>query len=161
MWNKKWQNFRNKLPTSKTMQCFSAEGFRSWNEFLTSIWKSLLTIFLVTNSISSVYARGGQSAALQRFSAAPVSNFGCASKLFMTHLCIKYPKFTSIMWSLCKKNEAKKFLRPAIQYFNEIWPVRKKVWPPLLYSNDGATTLIPPGRRVERDQTGGVSLVLA
>jgi len=25
------------------------------------------------------------------------------------HLCIKYPKFTSIMWSLCKKMKGKKF----------------------------------------------------
>jgi len=33
-----------------------------------------------------------------------------------------------------EKKAKKNFLRPAIQYFNEIWPVRKKVWPPLLYS---------------------------
>jgi len=33
-----------------------------------------------------------------------------------------------------RKNKAKFFLRPAIQYFNEIWPVRKKVWPPLVYT---------------------------
>jgi hypothetical protein len=57
------------------------------------------------------YNRGGQSAArlphaaLQRFSAAPVSNYGCTSKLFMMHLCIKYPKFTSVIWSLCKKKK--------------------------------------------------------
>ncbi len=44
----------------------------------------------------------------------------------------KYPKLTSIM-SYLKKNKPKKFLRPAIQYLNEIWPVSKKVWPPLVY----------------------------
>jgi len=33
-----------------------------------------------------------------------------------------------------RKNKAKFFLRPAIQYFNEIWPVRKKVLPTLLYT---------------------------
>ncbi len=75
--------------------------------------------------MDTAYSRGGQSAALQRFSAAPVSNFGCTFKLFMAHWCINYPKFTS---------KTKKILRPAIQYFNEIWPVRKKVWPPLAYS---------------------------
>jgi len=42
---------------------------------------------------STLYTRGGQSAALQIFSAAPVSNFGCTTKLCMTNLCIKYPKF--------------------------------------------------------------------
>jgi hypothetical protein len=25
-------------------------------------------------------------------------------------------------------------LRPAVQYLNEIWPVDKKVWPPLVYT---------------------------
>ncbi len=40
------------------------------------------------------------------------------------------------MSSLCKKNEAKKFLQPAIQYFNEIWHVRKKVWPPATPDKD-------------------------
>ncbi len=64
--------------------------------------------------------------ALQRFSAAPVSNFGCTTKLIMMHLCIKYPKFTSIMWSLCKKNKAEFFLWPAIQYFNKNLVRQKK-----------------------------------
>jgi hypothetical protein len=41
----------------------------------------------------------------------------------------KYPKLTSIMSYL----KPKKIFRPAIQYLNEIWPVSKKVWPPLLY----------------------------
>ncbi len=35
--------------------------------------------------------------------------------------------------SYFKKNKPKFFLQPPRQYFNEIWPVRKKVWPPLLY----------------------------
>ncbi len=59
------------------------------------------------------------------FFAGPVSNFGCTTKLFMNHFSWNYPKLKSIMWSLCKK-EGKKNLRPAIQYLNEIWPVRKK-----------------------------------
>ncbi len=33
-----------------------------------------------------VYSRGGQSAARQRLSVAPVSNFECTTKLFMMHL---------------------------------------------------------------------------
>jgi len=111
--------------------------------FSDSNCKIWIFVTFENNCMAMLYSRVGQSAArgphaaLQRFSAAPVSNFGYTSKLFMTHLCIKYPKFTSIMWSLRKKNKAKKkFLRPAIQYFNEIWPVRKKVWPPLLYSKN-------------------------
>ncbi len=38
---------------------------------------------------------------------------------------------------LCDLNvwkKAKKKLQPTIQYFNEIWPIRKKVWPPLVYT---------------------------
>jgi len=38
----------------------------------------------------------------------------------------KYPKFTFIMWSLFEKILKQIFLRPPMQYFNEIWPVRKK-----------------------------------
>ncbi len=57
--------------------------------------------------------RGGQSAArglhaaLHIFCAATVSNFGCSTQLFMTHLCKeKYPKLTSIM-SFLKENKPK------------------------------------------------------
>ncbi len=74
-----------------------------------------------------LYIRDGQSVALQRFSAAPVSNFGCTTQQFMTYLCMKIPKIYIFME---EKIRQKKFLRPAIQYFNEIWPARKKVWPP-------------------------------
>jgi len=35
--------------------------------------------------------------------------------------------------SYLKINKPKNILRPAIQYLNEIWPVSKKVWPPLIY----------------------------
>jgi len=78
------------------------------------------------------YARGGQSAArgphaaLQRFSAAPVSNFWFTTKLFMTNLCIKYPKFTSVMWSLGKKNKAKKFCGPKYNILMKFGPSEKK-----------------------------------
>jgi len=48
-------------------------------------------------------------------------------------------EITRNLYQLCdlyvRKNKAKFFLRLTIQYFNEIWPVRKKVWPPLLYMN--------------------------
>jgi hypothetical protein len=80
-----------------------------------------------------LYGRGGQSAAFQRFSAAPVSNFGCITKLFMMHLCIKYPKSTSIIWSLCKKKWGKNFFAARNTIFEWNLAVSKKVWPPLLY----------------------------
>jgi hypothetical protein len=113
---------------------------KKWNKSAKSKWRgrkieNLDIANYDSRDETSVYNRGGQSAALQRFSAAPVSNFGYKTKLFMTHLCIKYPKFTSLMWSLCKQNKAKKILQSAIQYFNKIWPVRKKVWPPLVIYN--------------------------
>jgi len=41
-----------------------------------------------------------------------------------------------------KKNMPKFFLQPAKQYFNEIWPVRKKVWPPLLYIKHSALKIL-------------------
>ncbi len=73
-----------------------------------------------------LYCRGGQSAA-------PVSNFGCTPKLFMTHLCMKI-ETTQNLHQLCdvyaRKNKTNFF---AARNLNEIWPVRKKVWPPLMY----------------------------
>ena len=41
----------------------------------------------------------------------------------------KHLELTSIV-SHFKKNEPN-ILQPPIQYFTEIWPARKKVWPPL------------------------------
>jgi len=87
------------------------------------IYETKLNEFLCRSGILMHYSRGGQSAALQRFSAAPVSNFECT-----TH------KFTSIYIFMYEKIRQKLFLRPSIQYFNEIWPARRKVRPPLHYS---------------------------
>ncbi len=86
----------------------------------------------------NVNARGGQSMALQRFSAAPVSNFGCATKLCMTNLCIKYPKFTLIMWSLCKKMRQKNLCSPKYNILMKFGPSEKKSGHPwsMLFSMD-------------------------
>ena len=46
----------------------------------------------------------------------------------MAHLCSNWHKFCYIL----RKTSPQFFLRPAIQYLKEIWPARKKVWPPLL-----------------------------
>jgi len=100
----------------------------------------LVLIFLYVYIFVNVYNRGGQSAArgphaaLQRFSAATVSNFGCTTQQFMTHLCMKIPEIYINLHLYVRKNKANFFLRPAIQYFNEIWPARKKVWQPLVYN---------------------------
>jgi len=51
-----------------------------------------------------LYIRGGQSAALQRFSATPASNFGCTTKLFMTHKC---KKNTQNLHQLCNTRRKK------------------------------------------------------
>jgi len=58
--------------------------------------------------LCTVYGRGGQSAALQRFSVAPVSNFGCTTQLFMKHLCMKIPKIYINLHLYVRKNKAKK-----------------------------------------------------
>ncbi len=41
----------------------------------------------------------------------------------------KYTKYVDINHVILKE----KILRPAIQYLNEICPLSKKVWPPLVY----------------------------
>jgi len=70
------------------------------------------------------------------------------SEDFLRPLCQIWVASLSYLWQIyvrkrpeidinfVKKNlklGKKEFLRPAIQYLNEIWPVDKKVWPPLLY----------------------------
>ncbi len=64
---------------------------------------------------------------------------GPCDKFWLHNLAIYYVRKIAkinINYVILKEKHAKKNLRPAKQYLNEIWPVSKKVWPPLFYILD-------------------------
>ncbi len=77
------------------------------------------------SKINTLYSRHGQTAARQTFFSAPEANF-------KTPFCKKIPwicLFLALIWVKLF------YVRPAELFIFWIWPVSKKVWPPLLYSN--------------------------
>ena len=76
----------------------------------------------------------GQTAALQRFFVAPVTSCNDALPCLWASFCRK----NTLKWTvfgLKREQQAKffllSFLRPAVLYFFQIWPLSEKVWPPL------------------------------
>jgi hypothetical protein len=128
-----WTCFHLKIwkKHSFTRYLTNSESFGLTVEYWAHDWK-----VMGSNSVQCFmelvlfYIRGGQSAALRRFSAAPVSNFDALLSYLWQIYVRKRPK---IDINYVKKIKNKEFLWPPIQYLNEIWLIDKKVWPPLFY----------------------------